>query len=58
VRFGKGLLSGEAEGEVELRSGSFLEAQGGGAGEMAVGQVEEREGAEGVVSGVGDFCGG
>ena len=59
VELGEGFAVGraEVEGEVELGEGGFLEGERGGAGEMAIGEVEEGEGAEGVVVGGGDLGG-
>ena len=59
VGMGKGFAVGGAEMEedVEVGADGFLEGERGGAGEVAVGQVEEGEGAEGFVIG-GDDGGG
>ena len=60
VGMGEGFAVGGAEMEedVDVGAGRFLEGEGGGAGEMAVGEVEVGEGAEGFVVGGGDECGG
>ena len=47
MREGLAVEGAEMEEDVEMREGGFLEGEGGGAGEMAVGEVEEGEGAEG-----------
>ena len=51
VGMGEGFAVGGAEMEedVEVGAGGFLEGEGGGAGEVAGGEVEEGEGAEGFV---------
>jgi len=51
----------EVEEDVQMRDGGFLQGERGGAGEMALGEIEEGEGAEefgGGVVGAGDFGGG
>ena len=55
VEMGEGAAveGAQAESDVELREGGLLQGEGGGAGEIFFGEVEEGEGAEGFGGGVG-----
>ena len=60
IEMGEGLAveGSETKKNVQMREGGFLQSERGGTGEMALGEIEEGEGAERFVVDGRDFGGG